>query len=59
MYERLTKKSVKVVKVKSAKVQSARAYARGKRKDFRDVKGGDFSCVEKVRPTLWVYCPMR
>ena len=25
----------------------------GKREDFRDVKGGDFSCVEKVRPTLW------
>ena len=59
MYERLTKKCVKVVKAKSAKVQDARAYARGKRKDFRDVKGGDFSCVGKDFPTLWGYCPMR
>ncbi len=31
MYERLIKKSVKVVKAKSAKVQGARAYARKKR----------------------------
>ena len=53
MQERFTKKCVKVVKAKSAKVQGARAYARGKREDFRDVKSGDFSCVEKVRPTLW------
>ena len=52
MYERLTKKCVKVVKAKSTKVQGARACVRGKREDFRDVKGGDFSCVEKVCPTL-------
>ena len=30
MYERLTKKCVKVVKAKSTKVQGARAYAREK-----------------------------
>ncbi len=37
-----------------------RARTRGKkREDFRTVKGGNFSCVEKVRPTLWGYCPMR
>ena len=54
MQERFTKKRVKVVKAKSTKVQGARAYARGKREDFRDVKGEDFSCVEKVCSTLWV-----
>ena len=58
MYERLTKKCVKVVKAKSTKVQDARVRE-GKREDFRDVKGGDFSCVGKDFPTLWVYCPMR
>ena len=31
----------------------------GKREDFRDVKGGDFSCVEKVCPTLSFYSPIR
>ena len=59
MQERFTKKRVKVVKAKSAKLQGARAYARGKREDFRDVKGEDFSCVGKDFPTLLSYCPMR
>ena len=58
MYERLTKKCVKVVKAKSAKVRCARVRE-GKREDFRDVKGRAFSCVEKVHPTLWIYCPIR
>ncbi len=43
-------------KCKSAECARVRE---GKREDFIDVKGGDFSCVEKVCPTLWVYCPMR
>ena len=44
---------------KKCKSAGSARVREGKREDFRDVKGGDFSCVEKVRPTLWVYCPMR
>ena len=42
MYERLTKKSVKVVKAKSAKVQGARAYAREKERILEMLRGRTF-----------------
>ena len=42
MYERLTKKCVKFVKAKSAKVQGARAYAREKEKILEMLRVGIF-----------------
>ena len=42
MQERFTKKSVKVVKAKSAKVQGARAYAREKERILELLRVGTF-----------------
>ena len=51
MHERLIKKSVKVVKAKSAKVQGARAYAREKERILEMLRGRTFFCVGKNFPT--------